>query len=122
MFKVFIVDAHEAERVLNVRVLNELNCDVTEFADSAGVLEALTSVDDLRVIFIDLDVPPLNGMEFFDTVLFFHPALPLVVTTVNRHPTIEVLLRTSHILYRFFGTFTTTGIKLILNAITGSKN
>jgi CheY-like chemotaxis protein len=122
MFNVAIVDAHEVNRALNVRVLSELKCQITEFSDSSIVLQALSSIDSLDLIFIDGDTPKTGDKEFFDAVKFSFPALPIVITCIDPLPSSEILMRTSHIPYRLCGTLNKDGVQFILDSIARKKS
>lgn len=83
MLNVLVVDDNAAIRDLNTKILEKLNCRVTEMAESVKALKMLESENPFDVIFVDYRMPYINGLELFKKIRAIHPDAAVVLTSVS---------------------------------------
>lgn len=62
--RAMVVDDSRAARSIVRRILDELGCDVTESGDGREAIERLRAAGAPDVVFVDWNMPEMNGVEF----------------------------------------------------------
>lgn len=62
--KILVIDDSSTMRIIISRSLKELGHEIVQAADGKLGLEAAKAHDDLGVIFVDWNMPEMNGYEF----------------------------------------------------------
>lgn len=79
---VLVVDDEDALRGLLARVLAQAGFAVLEAADGERALQVVRSFDgQLSVVLTDLDMPVMNGIEFYRIFRPLYPTIPIVFIT-----------------------------------------
>jgi CheY-like chemotaxis protein len=82
-FKALVIDDNGA----NVEVLSSLLAaqggEVSGFKDPTKALAALSTLPQIDVIFVDLDMPKINGFEMLDHLREGLPNVPIIAYTVH---------------------------------------
>lgn len=89
MANVLIVDDNPDARFLTGRILKQLGCDVMECATAEAALDVLKDSNPFDVIFTDLHMPGMSGLEFLETVKKSYPDAYLVATSASTHPELQ---------------------------------
>jgi CheY-like chemotaxis protein len=63
-----------------------LGCKVIEYQDAYTALEFLQTSPSLDVIFTDVDMPDINGLQFLEQAQAINSDIPVVVTSILPHP------------------------------------
>jgi DNA-binding NtrC family response regulator len=88
--KVLIVDDSSTVRQIVQKIVRRsvFNCDITEAGDGETALERARSVP-FDVVFLDCNMPGLNGLETMKRLLMLHPSLQVVMFSGERNVTNE---------------------------------
>ena len=82
-FKALVIDDNSA----NVEVLSSLLAaqggEVSGFKDPTKALAALSTLPQIDAIFVDLDMPKINGFEMLDHLREGLPNVPIIAYTVH---------------------------------------
>lgn len=84
---VMLVDDSAAVRLLARRALSEAGFGIIEACDGVEALEKLQGSDPIAVIFCDVNMPRMNGIELLEELARregFRP--PVVMLTTEGHP------------------------------------
>lgn len=77
--KVLVVDDNGDTRFSTARILKHLGCEVTEFPDAYTALKLLVFHNPFDVIFIDVFMPGMNGIEMVDVIRGRYPDARVVL-------------------------------------------
>ncbi|HEX2908234.1 MAG TPA: response regulator [Phototrophicaceae bacterium] len=81
---VFVVDDDENSLLIISEMLYSLNIACVAIQDSTQVEEALRTMNVPRAIFLDLEMPKINGYEILDTLrAYTGPDVPIIACTVH---------------------------------------
>ncbi|MDQ6996130.1 MAG: sigma-54 dependent transcriptional regulator, partial [Mariprofundus sp.] len=83
--KALIVDDDEGIRWILDKVLREEGLEVLQASSIAETESALTSHDDISIVFLDVYLPDGNGMDFLDTGTMQMPVVLLTAETTFGH-------------------------------------
>jgi CheY-like chemotaxis protein len=102
--RVLIVDDEPQIRALARRILETDGYDVVDVGRVDDALQVMTADPALDVIFSDINMPGLNGMDLASFVLRERPELPLVfMTAIDRHSILHKALEShSRFVYKPF--------------------
>src|SRR3954470_9427202 len=91
MTRVLVVDDSPLMRRHVAEVLTDAGFDVLEAADGLEALEVVAATWDLALIFLDLDMPRMNGLAFLEAMRSSHarPVKTVVLSTEARTSMIE---------------------------------
>jgi two-component system chemotaxis response regulator CheY len=87
MTRVLVVDDSPLMRRHVAEVLTEAGFDVLEAADGLEALEVVAATWDLALIFLDLDMPRMNGLAFLEAMMqssHLRPVKTVVLSTEAR--------------------------------------
>ncbi len=88
--KVLVVDDEVFVRMLVADVLDEAGFEVIEAPDAQAALDQLEQVEDIRVLFTDINMPPgMNGLDLAREVHQRWPQVGLVVASGYERPSRE---------------------------------
>lgn len=83
---VLIVEDEPLVRMVVADTLVSQNIEALEAEDAASALELLDAHPDVSVLFTDVDMPGMDGIELARRVLEMRPAIQLIVTSgKHRH-------------------------------------
>lgn len=88
MLNVLLIDDNSGNLFLNGRILKQLGCHVTEMSDPVKALHLVQSSTYFDVIFVDLHMPRMNGIQFLERA---QTLSPIVITSVLAHPNMKTL-------------------------------
>jgi CheY-like chemotaxis protein len=89
MLKVLVVDDNPDARFLTSRILKQLGCEVTECPGAAAALDKLKQHNPFDVIFTDLYMPGMGGLELLEAVKKHYPDAYLIATSASTHPELQ---------------------------------
>lgn len=90
--KVVIVDDSLVARLSMKGILKETGLGITEAGSGEAVLEQLAEGSMPDLVFLDLTMPGMGGVETLRAITASHPSLPIVVVTADiQERTIETV-------------------------------
>jgi CheY-like chemotaxis protein len=84
--RVLVVDDEALVRMLAVDYLEDAGFDVIEANDGAQALRLLSQNTGVRVLFTDINMPGINGLELARQVHGQYPGMHLIVTSGYERP------------------------------------
>jgi DNA-binding NtrC family response regulator len=85
--RVLIVDDEPLIRLFNVDMLSDAGFDVIEASDAEEALRVLHAVDDISVVFTDVEMPGrIDGFALAREIAQLWPEIGVVVTSGRRCP------------------------------------
>ncbi|HEX4741749.1 MAG TPA: response regulator [Caulobacteraceae bacterium] len=78
---VLVVEDESLVRLDAVEALRDAGFEVVEAADACEALEAVERRDDICVVFTDIDMPGMDGLELARTVRRTRPWMRLILTS-----------------------------------------
>src|SRR5687768_14117543 len=91
--KVLVVDDNGDTRFSTARILKHLGCEVTEFPDAYTALKLLVFHNPFDVIFVDVFMPGMNGLQLVEIIRVRYPDARVVLISsgpwATAHPEIE---------------------------------
>jgi CheY-like chemotaxis protein len=83
--RVLVVEDNVAVGRSSTQVLQDLGYETTWVANAIEALALLQRADDFDVVFSDVVMPGMNGIEFGQEIRRRHPGLPVVLTSGYSH-------------------------------------
>jgi CheY-like chemotaxis protein len=121
MVKVLIVDDNPDNRFLTGRILKQLGCEVIEFPAANPALTLLNIANPFRVIFTDLHMPGIGGLEFLEQVKNRYPDAYIVATSSSPHPDLQEKALLKGASYCIFDRHTRDTYKAVLDTALKSN-
>jgi CheY-like chemotaxis protein len=87
--KVLLIDDNPDTRYLTGRILKQLGCDVVQFPTATHALSLLNVSNPFDVIFTDLHMPGMDGIEFIEAVKIHHSNAFIVAISSSPHPQLQ---------------------------------
>ncbi len=85
--KVLVIDDSVVVRLQASRTLKEAGYEVIEAVDGLDAIEKLKSVDSIALIFCDVNMPRMGGIEFIEEIFARGtPIPPVIMLTTEGHP------------------------------------
>ena len=78
---VLVVEDLPQVRATAVRILQEIGCEVFDAYDGRAALSLLRSNPDIQVLFADVRMPGMNGLELAEEARRLRPDLRIVLTS-----------------------------------------
>jgi CheY-like chemotaxis protein len=79
--RVLVVEDDPAIRLMAVDILSDAGFETLEAGDAAQALEALNSEHKVDILFTDVRMPGMNGLELARLAKDKHPQLHVIVTS-----------------------------------------
>lgn len=118
MPKILLVDDNPDTRFLNARILKQLGCTIIQCPSPVEALKMLETATAFDIIFSDLNMPIMNGIEFLDRLKTTHPEIPVILTSVSSNAELQNLARTKGAAYCLFGDFSKDHFETALKQAT----
>jgi CheY-like chemotaxis protein len=116
MVSILLVDDDVDNRFLMSRLLRQLGCEVTAFADAESAFFAFKTGIAFDVIFTDFHMPRVNGLEFLKAVKRYHPTTRVVLMSASNNPDIRDEALASGAAYFLSGGYDLDTVKPALDA------
>jgi CheY-like chemotaxis protein len=108
--RVLVVDDEALVRMLAVDYLEDAGFDVIEANDGAQALRLLSEQSGVRVLFTDINMPGISGLELARQVHDRYPRMGLIVTSGYERPSIAEMPGDSHFLRKPYTSQQVTGL------------
>lgn len=79
---VLIIDDEDGLRYTLTRVLKSAGCEVSAAADAPQALELIDTTP-LDLVYLDIHLPSMNGLEVLKKIRASHPLLPVILFTAH---------------------------------------
>jgi len=81
--KILITDDSMVARMLLGNILRETGAELIEAADGETALEFVSSDEHIDLVFMDLTMPGIGGIEALRRIKILRPSLPVVIVTAD---------------------------------------
>jgi two-component system, response regulator PdtaR len=81
---ILVVDDEPLVRLVAAEMVEDAGWSAIEAADSSEALSALSANPNIRVLFTDINMPGMDGLELARFVHRIYPAIQLVITSGKR--------------------------------------
>lgn len=100
------------------RFLERSNCTTTDCEDPVAALTVVTSREDLAVVFLDLTMPKITGVDLRDRIRLSHRKLPIVFISGFPEDTVRTILEADENTYFLQKPFSRDEFNAVLAAFT----
>jgi CheY-like chemotaxis protein len=114
--RVLVVDDEALVRMMAVDYLEDAGFEVIEARDGAQALQMLTQNPGVRVLFTDINMPGINGLELARQVHSRFPQMGLIVTSGYERPGAEDMPDDSRFLRKPYTSQEITGMVSAMTA------
>jgi CheY-like chemotaxis protein len=108
--RVLVVDDEALVRMMAVDYLEDAGFDVIEANDGAQALHLLSQNAGVRVLFTDINMPGINGLELARQVHDRYPRMGLIVTSGYERPSAAEMPDDSRFLRKPYTSQQVTGL------------
>ncbi len=104
-YKVLLVDDIYVNRVLLSEIIREIGCEYKEASNGQQAIDTLKATDDIDIVFMDIEMPTMNG---FETTKYIREKLP---ARLNKIPIVAI---TAHDPTTFFEEYSDIGFNELI--------